>query len=698
MAQKSMLSFINKHERNIGDEVDFGTETVQQEVGQEQVPCKRQPSVGTIKGHKLFQHSWCLEFPWLETETIGGKTLMRCKFCCKAGSNIRNAFTKGCADLQKSALKRHMLTEDHKTASAVKKTRACMQQFIREGIEEKNSSLVAQLKSVYYLAIEEIPSRKFLSLVELQRENGCEALMSPNIYKHSDNITAMENALAKTVRDGIKQMMSDSPFLALVLDETVNVVVRKKLIVFTRFTVDGRAVTKFLGNYTVTDGKADTIVSKLENIIQDHQLDVAKLIGLGSDGAAVMTGRLSGVGVRMKQNTNPFLTHVHCITHRVALATGTAGKTDRIQRYKRTVNSVFNFFKYSAVRYERLRELNRILENDDYVSLKEPCSVRWLSLSRAVDGIKSNWPALIMELDEEVSARANATARGLLQEMKTYHFIYITYMLTDVLGIMNRLNLTFQREDVHIGTIQPMVNSTINLLRDMLRTPGEAVQEFQREFDVQQGIFQGMQLTYADPGSIEAAERATRNFIDALIDNLQQRFPEDAITLIQHLDTLLCVQRYPAADADILQYGQDALEAVIGCLGQAQETTNGTILPALLNMADLRREFQAVKLTLRGHGLTTFEDVCHLLITQYNHIYPEFSKLAAYALTIPVSSVVCERGFSIQNRIHHGKRSLLGEDRLNNLMLLTMDGPSLPQMDYGHAAQVFRDASKRRKV
>ena len=38
-------------------------------------------------------------------------------------------------------------------------------------------------------------------------------------------------------------------------------VVRKKLIVFTCL---GRAVTKFLGNYTVTDGKAETIFLSLK--------------------------------------------------------------------------------------------------------------------------------------------------------------------------------------------------------------------------------------------------------------------------------------------------------------------------------------------------------------------------------------------------------------------------------------------------
>ena len=48
-------------------------------------------------------------------------------------------------------------------------------------------------------------------------------------------------------------------------------------------------------------------------------------MGFGSDGTAVMTGRVSGVASRLKQK-QPSLTSTHCVAHRLALAAGQAGE------------------------------------------------------------------------------------------------------------------------------------------------------------------------------------------------------------------------------------------------------------------------------------------------------------------------------------------------------------------------------------
>lgn len=115
-------------------------------------------------------------------------------------------------------------------------------------------------------------------------------------------------------------MTEESPFVGLLIDETVNVTVHKKLIVFLRILVDGKPKTIFVGNFTVTAGDAETLFRKLTEIFEENRIDTSKMIGFGSDGAAVMMGKHSGVGVRMKQDISPHMVHVHCVVHQVALA------------------------------------------------------------------------------------------------------------------------------------------------------------------------------------------------------------------------------------------------------------------------------------------------------------------------------------------------------------------------------------------
>jgi hypothetical protein len=53
--------------------------------------------------------------------------------------------------------------------------------------------------------------------------------------------------------------------------------------------------------------------------INDDNLHINDLVGLGTDGASVMTGRKNGLVVRVKRLNN-LVVGVHCAAHRCALA------------------------------------------------------------------------------------------------------------------------------------------------------------------------------------------------------------------------------------------------------------------------------------------------------------------------------------------------------------------------------------------
>ena len=114
---------------------------------------------------------------------------------------------------------------------------------------------------------------------------------------------------------------------------------------------NGCAKTVFHGNYTVAAGDAETIYNKVVEGCENIGLDPRKIVGLGSDGASVMLGKKTGVGVRLKARS-PHLTHVHCIAHGVNLAASGAAKLESVDRYRKTVNRVFKLFKYSVARYQ----------------------------------------------------------------------------------------------------------------------------------------------------------------------------------------------------------------------------------------------------------------------------------------------------------------------------------------------------------
>ena len=71
----------------------------------------------------------------------------------------------------------------------------------------------------------------------------------------------------------------------------------KKIHAWAQMQVPLCVKTKLVGNIRIPDGTASTIVTEVINKLRTIGLQTVNLVGLGSDGASVMFGRKTGVGV-----------------------------------------------------------------------------------------------------------------------------------------------------------------------------------------------------------------------------------------------------------------------------------------------------------------------------------------------------------------------------------------------------------------
>lgn len=84
------------------------------------------------------------------------------------------------------------------------------------------------------------------------------------------------------------------------VDESTDLSVEKHLSVCVRYVNDGQVITKFLINTSIPDGKAHTITECITASLDKLGLDKTKIVSVATDGASVMTGRKTGVGVQLK--------------------------------------------------------------------------------------------------------------------------------------------------------------------------------------------------------------------------------------------------------------------------------------------------------------------------------------------------------------------------------------------------------------
>lgn len=117
----------------------------------------------------------------------------------------------------------------------------------------------------------------------------------------------------------------------------------KQLVIYSRYISEsGEPCSTFLRIVDLVDGTAEHIEEAIRTHLAEKGFALSKLLGFGSDGAAVMTGIISGIATRLHQN-NPYLVAVHCVAHHLALACSHTGeKVAYVQKFKKALTTLFS--------------------------------------------------------------------------------------------------------------------------------------------------------------------------------------------------------------------------------------------------------------------------------------------------------------------------------------------------------------------
>ena len=113
-------------------------------------------------------------------------------------------------------------------------------------------------------------------------------------------------------------------------------------------TRSGERCNIFLRIVYLFDGKAETIEKALLQFCDVAGIEMRKVMGFGSDGAAVMVGRVSGVSTRLKVH-NPVMINIHCVAHRLALAAAQASGSIRTYRNSKMPSTISTSFITTAL-------------------------------------------------------------------------------------------------------------------------------------------------------------------------------------------------------------------------------------------------------------------------------------------------------------------------------------------------------------
>ena len=266
--------------------------------------------------------NWKQKFPWViirGAKDSDDPLRLQCEYCKSAKQKlaVTNVWAfEGSPSIQSSSLVRHNASLEHKNAvSHIMKLQTetdyesaeIDKETVPTHVDPKEKIL---FNTAYYVAKEQESSEKINRLLDLQKKNG---LATGYQNLSWDTITDIQDSICSVITDSLVSDINRSPCFALMLDESTDICIEKRLSICVRYVKLGVAITKFLINVPLKDGCARTIVAAVAEQCGKLGIDLTKMTSLATDGASVLMGRKSGVGVQM-QSSIPPLPYRHIVS------------------------------------------------------------------------------------------------------------------------------------------------------------------------------------------------------------------------------------------------------------------------------------------------------------------------------------------------------------------------------------------------
>lgn len=127
--------------------------------------------------------------------------------------------------------------------------------------------------------------------------------------------------MSQDVQKQLCSQLKKADFFCLQFDESTDVAGQAILNGFVRYPHENQFIENIFCCCALPERTTgEQIFSTIDDKLKDMELEWTSVIGVCTDGAAAMTGKISGLAKRISDVANPDFESSHCILHREALA------------------------------------------------------------------------------------------------------------------------------------------------------------------------------------------------------------------------------------------------------------------------------------------------------------------------------------------------------------------------------------------
>nr|XP_027090422.1 zinc finger MYM-type protein 1-like [Coffea arabica] len=687
------------------------------------------PKTSFGKQHRSFQDSWYQKFVWLEYSI--SKDAAFCFWCFlfktqnKGGRYAEDAFTKTGFNNWKKAMERfneHIgaVNSCHNDAriqfesfqdqrhSVSNVLRSCGREIdiayrtrltaaldvtrflLKQGLAFRgNDESTSSSNRGNFLELFEWYSQRNTEIFEVVNQNAPanNQLTSPMIQKD------LAHACASEITSVIINDIGDNYF-SLIVDESRDSSVKEQMGVVLRYVnKEGRVIERFLAIVHVSDTTSLCLKDAIDSLFAQHGLSLSKLRGQGYDGASNMRGEFNGLKALILQE-NPYAMYIHCFAHQLQLVIVAVAKGNIIvSEFFVYVSMIVNLTGASCKRRDQLRQIEHdkivtLLDSGDIISgkgknqetsLARPGDTRWGSHYLTLLRLSSMWASVIGILgniqDDATTSDNRGMARGLIDRMNDYEFVFALHLMKYLLGITNDLSLVLQQRDQNIVQAMSLIDTMKSQLQDFREEGWQIILDEVNNFcELNMIPVIDMEDSIAIRGNARRSRRGQTitNFhhyrvkifcevVDLIIQEMNNRFSEKLLRLADLYPEDFSSNDYLYLESQLRNYiynvQRDPQFSEVGDLGSLAQ--------------------QMVK-------------------TGKNTVFPLVYRLIQLALVLPVATASVERVFSAMSIVKTDLRNKMGDEWMNDCLVIYIEKDIFATIENEQILQRFQRMKTRR--
>ena len=506
----------------------------------------------------------------------------------------------------------------------------------------------------------------------------------------------------------------------LLVDESADVSGKEQMAVVLRYVdKSGLIKERLIGIVHVSETSASCLKSSIDILFGKYGLSIKQVRGQGYDGASNMRGEFNGLrALIMRENSSAY--YIHCFAHQLQLViVAVAKKNDDISDFFDMVSLLINVAGESCKRKDMIREsqqervakaigsgqLSTGMGLNQEQSLQRAGDTHWSSHYRTLQRINSLFPDVIEVLQyvekEGPTDAKRRQARGLMDYLKDFDFVFHLQLMLLILGHANCLSLSLQRKDKDILEAMSEVQLTKQKFQQIRDDGWDSILSYVLSFCEEHGIPKlDMEQEYIDRHKPRKKTNRTN----------YQHYKYDCLNPVIDLQLAEFNDRFNEVNSELLtniaafspknSFDAFKIESLMELAKAYPDDFDPRDLDDLI--IELNIYIDNVRADARFAQVATISELGKLMVdTNKNLSLPLVYRLLKLVLVLPIATASVERCFSVVKIVKTDLRNRIGDGFMNDCVICFVEQEfldAIPNDDIIVRFQNMDDRTRRVKL